>query len=117
MAKSNVKEKVQALLALARQLVQMPGLTWVEASNAVYAPGGPFVRLFPTKADRVAYSKTKESKQIDDLIHSLPTPPTRPGVEILDSKFMIPIPESSSRRAGPRKNGRARVSPSARTAK
>ncbi len=96
MPKSTIKKNALALLALARQLAVTPGLTWVDASNAIYAPGGPFARLFPTKADRVAYGKTEDGQQVDDLIHSLPAPPVSPIVEQLDPKCFIPI---SRRRA------------------
>ena len=98
MSKPTVKGKAQALLALVEQLAQMPGLTWVDANNAVYAPGGPFSRLFPSKADRVAFGKTKESEQIDGLITSLPEPPVRPwpsGEE--HNGVMIPVGKSAAR--------------------
>src|SRR5450631_83247 len=98
-AKSSIKEKAQALLALVQQLAQMPGLTWVDANNAIYAPGGPFVRLFPSKAERVAFRKTKESEQIGALIVSLPEPPVRPwpkGEE--HNGIMIPVRKSAARR-------------------
>ena len=98
MKKEQHKAKVRALLALARQLAQMPGLTWVDANNTLYSPGGPFARLFPTKAERVAYGKTKESQQIDDLICSLPEPPVRPGPPEDWTKFMIPIRKPAKRR-------------------
>jgi hypothetical protein len=47
MSKRTIKSRAQELLTLARNLAQTPGLTWVEANNAVYGPGGPFTRLFP----------------------------------------------------------------------
>lgn len=97
MPKPTLKDKAQALLTLAQQLVQMPGLTWVDANNTLYSPGGPFARLFPTKVERVAFEKTKESRQIDDLICSLPEPPVRPGPPEDLTKFMIPI-KSAKRR-------------------
>jgi hypothetical protein len=75
MARRNSKDSAQELLTLARQLAQTPGLTWVEANNAVYGPGGPFARLFPTEADRVAFGKSEASREIDALIDSLPDPP------------------------------------------
>ena len=99
MLKSTVKKNAQALLALARQLAETPGLTWVDANNAIYAPGGPFARLFATEADRVAYGKTDESKQIDELIDSLPEPPVRPGPPEDWTKFMIPIDKPAKRRS------------------
>lgn len=105
MPKSTIKNNAIALLALARQLAVTPGLTWVDANNAIYAPGGPFARLFPTKADRVAFGKTKESLQIDNLIHSLPEPPVRAEVEQLDPKCFIPIP----RRRTPSRSSKRKV--------
>jgi hypothetical protein len=104
-----MKGKAQALLTLVEQLAQMPGLTWVDANNAVYAPGGPFALLFPTKADRVAFGKTKESEQIDALITSLPEPPVRPwpkGEE--HNGVMIPVRKSAARRSRQRIAGRIR---------
>jgi hypothetical protein len=100
MGKPSIKEKAQALLALADQLAQMPGLTWVDANNAIYAPGGPFARLFPTKAARVAFGKTKESEQIDALIDSLPESPVRPWPNgEKHNGIMIPVRKSASRRS------------------
>lgn len=117
MLKTTVKENSRALLALARQLAITPGLTWVDASNAIYAPGGPFSRLFPTRADRVAYGKTKESEQIDDLIHSLPEPPVSPIRERIDAKFMIPVPKQKRRRsASHADNGKRSRQPARRKA-
>ena len=42
-------------------------------------------------------AKTKESKQIDDLICGLPEPPVRPGPPEDLTKFMIPIEKSADR--------------------
>ena len=108
MQKTTVKKNVQALLALARQLAETPGLSWVDASNAIYAPGGPFARLFPTKTARLAYSKMQESEEIDDLIHSLPEPPVRPGPREDWTKSMIPIRKPAKRRSRPRIGSRTR---------
>src|SRR5437588_5078535 len=75
MSKTRIRDRARELLTLARKLAETPGLTWVEANNAVYGPGGPFARLFPSVADRLAFAKSDESKQIDALIDSLPDPP------------------------------------------
>ena len=75
MSKKTIKSRAQELLTLAFKLADTPGLTWVEANNAVYGPGGPFARLFPSATERVAFAKTEESRQIDKLIDSLPEPP------------------------------------------
>jgi hypothetical protein len=66
------------LLTLARKLAETPGLIWVEANNAAYGPGGPFVRVFLTKADRAAFARAEEHRQVDELIDSLPDPPVGP---------------------------------------
>lgn len=108
MSKRTIKERARALLTLVQELVRTPGLTWVDASNAVYAPGGPYVRLFPTEAERIAVEKTKEGKQIETLIHSLPEPPVRAGPPEDWTKFMIPIRKPVTRRSGRRVGSGAR---------
>src|SRR5882724_10526160 len=75
----SIKERAQALLTLVETLVETPGLTWEAASNAVFAPGGPFWYLFRTEAARVAFGKTTEGRRIDGLIFSLPAAPLRPA--------------------------------------
>ncbi|HEX3147727.1 MAG TPA: toxin-antitoxin system HicB family antitoxin [Gemmataceae bacterium] len=81
-------------MTLARKLSETPGLTWVEANNAIFGPGGPFVRLFPTKSDRAAFAGTKERGQIDELIDSLPDPPVGPQRREYSGKFNVRIPKS-----------------------
>jgi predicted HicB family RNase H-like nuclease len=92
--KKSIKERAQAILTLVKELVETPGLTWVDASNAVYAPGGPFGRMFLTEAERIAFGISKEGKQIDDLIASLPEPPVRPLPKDYSGKFNVRIPKS-----------------------
>jgi hypothetical protein len=94
MGKRNTQKGVQELLTLARKLAETPGLTWVEANNAIYGPGGPFVRLFPTKSDRATFARTKERKQIDELIDSLPDPPVGLQHREYSGKFNVRIPKS-----------------------
>ena len=55
MSKRSTKSRANELLTLARKLAETPGLTWIEANNAVYGPGGPFARLFPSATDRTAF--------------------------------------------------------------
>ncbi len=76
------------------QLAETPGLTWVEANNAVYGPGGPFARLFPTARDRAAFAKTEESRQLDQLIDGLPEPPVAPQRREYSGKFNVRLPKS-----------------------
>lgn len=93
MAKRSAKTRAQELLEFARTLKDS-GLTWVEANNSIYGPGGRFVRLFPSKRDRLAFAKTDESRQIDALIDSLPEPDVRPSRQEYSGKFVVRVPKS-----------------------
>jgi predicted HicB family RNase H-like nuclease len=94
MSKQTMESRAQELLARVRELVQTAGLTWVEANNAIYGPGGPFARMFPNEKDRVAFSKTKESKLVDRLIDSLPDPAVGPQRREYSGKFNVRVPKS-----------------------
>jgi predicted HicB family RNase H-like nuclease len=94
MSKRSIKSRAQELLSLARQLADTPGLTWVEANNVIYGPGGPFARLFPTSKDRVAFARVEESRAIDQLIDSLPEPPVQPQRREYSGKFNVRVPKS-----------------------
>jgi hypothetical protein len=94
MSKRNVKNSLQELLALARKLAETPELTWVEANNAIYSPGGAVMRLFPSKTDQMAFEKSPEREQIDALIDSLPEPPVRTDPKAYSGKFNVRIPKT-----------------------
>ncbi len=94
MSRRSIQSRAQELLTLARQLAETPGLTWVEANNAVYGPGGPFARLFPSAKDRVAFAKLEESRHMDQFIDSLPEPPTGPQRREYSGKFNVRVPKS-----------------------
>jgi predicted HicB family RNase H-like nuclease len=94
MAKRSTKTAAQDLLTLARKLSETRGITWVEANNAIYGPGGPFARLFPSAKDRISFAKTQESRQIDELIDSLPEPPVGPQRREYSGKFNVRVPKS-----------------------
>lgn len=94
MSNRNIKGRAQQLLKLAQNLAATPGLTWVEANNAVYGAGGPFVRLFPTTSARAAFAKTAESRRIDELIDSLPEPVDAPQQREFSGKFNVRLPRS-----------------------
>jgi predicted HicB family RNase H-like nuclease len=94
MSKPSIKKRAQELLTLAENLAQTPGLTWVEANNAIYGPGGPFTRLFPTAKDRLAFAKTEEGQSIDELLDSLPEPEVGPQRREFSGKFNVRIPKS-----------------------
>src|SRR5258708_31635047 len=92
MSKRSIESRAQELLTRARQLAQVSDLTWVEANNAVYGPGGPFARLFPSATDRTAFAKTEASRLIDELIDRLPDPPVGPQRRDSSAKFNVPVP-------------------------
>ena len=94
MSKRSIKTRARELLVLARKLSETAGLTWVEANNAVYGPGGPFARLFPSIKDRVAFTRTAESRAIDELIDSLPEPQLRSQRREYSGKFNVRVPKS-----------------------
>ena len=94
MTKRSIKSRARELLTLARKLAEAPGLTWVEANNALYGPGGPFTRLFPGVKDRAAFAKTDESRHIDELLDSLPEPPVAPQRREFSGKFNVRLPKS-----------------------
>jgi predicted HicB family RNase H-like nuclease len=94
MSKRSIKSRAEELLTLGRQLAATPGLTWVEANNAVYGPGGPFARLFPGVRDRAAFAKTEESRQLDQLIDGLPEPSVGPQRREYSGKFNVRVPKS-----------------------
>ena len=94
MSKRSIKSRAQELLTLARKLSEAPGLTWVEANNAIYGPGGPFTRLFPTTKDRVAFSTMEESRHVDEILDRLPEPAVGPQRREFSGKFNVRIPKS-----------------------
>ena len=94
MSKRSMKSRANELVTLARKLAETPGLTWVEANNAVYGPGGPFARLFPSATDRTTFAKTEASRRIDELIDRLPDPPVGPQRRDYSGKFNVRVPRS-----------------------
>ena len=93
MALRSVKARAQELWEFARNL-KRSGLTWVEANNAIYGPGGRFAKLFSTKSYRLAFAATDESRKIDELIDSLPEPDVQPAREEYSGKFVVRVPKS-----------------------
>ena len=94
MSKRTLKSRAQELLTFAGKLSETPGLTWVEANNALYGPGGPFARLFGDSKDRLAFGKLPESRRIDELIDALPEPPVGPQRRDYSGKFNVRVPKS-----------------------
>jgi len=93
MGKRSMKSRAQELLEVAHGLKDS-GLTWVEANNAIYGPGGRFAQLFSTKTDRMAFARMEESRKLDELIDSLLEPDIRPSREEYSGKFVVRVPKS-----------------------
>lgn len=53
-----------------------------ELFNAIFSPTGKATELFPTEADRGAFTRTRESKSVFKLIHTLPNPPVSEFVDL-----------------------------------
>jgi hypothetical protein len=86
------KEKVSAKIAAkARQALQFAerraaeSADWTELHNALFGLGGKATVLFATEAERTAFSRTEQYKQILALMDRLPPPPSKGFVEMLAS--------------------------------
>jgi HicB-like protein involved in pilus formation len=82
----SAKKKPQVsphIVAKARQVLEFTkqraseAADWMELSNALFAPGGRATEAFPTPAERTAFCKTAEYKQILALMNRLPSPPLK----------------------------------------
>ncbi len=95
--------KPASIAARARQLLEFAeqraaqAANWVELHNALFGLGGKANELFPTEAERTAFSRTPESKQISALMDGLPSPPVKGFVELLataNGAISIRLPRS-----------------------
>jgi len=89
--------KAARLLKIAREAFGRTS-DWTEFSNAVYGIGGPFARLFPTRAEREAFEQTDEHRQIEEMLEKLqggdddeplPATPTQ-----RQARFVLRLPRS-----------------------
>jgi len=94
MSNRSIESRAQELLTQARKLARTSSLTWVAANNAIYGPSGLFTRLFPNAKDRVAFAKTKESREVDRLIDGLPEPAVGRQSREYSGKFNVRVPKS-----------------------
>jgi hypothetical protein len=54
----------------------------IQLWNALYSPDGKATLAFETEAERTAFSKTQEYKQILALMERLPTPPVTEHIDL-----------------------------------
>jgi hypothetical protein len=81
----------KAIAARARQVLEFaqaraPGAAdWLELHFALFGVGGKATELFPTEAERTAFSRTAEYKQIFRLLDQLPRPVAKETSELISS--------------------------------
>src|SRR5947209_6189805 len=88
----NKKTKVSPkIVAKARQVLEFAeqragaAADWLELSNALFGVGGKATLAFATEAERTAFCKTAEYKQLLALLDRLPAPPVKEIVELTAS--------------------------------
>jgi hypothetical protein len=79
-----VVAKAREVLAFAEQRSRAAA-DWMELSNALFAPEGKATQLFPTPAEKTAFCKTAEYKQILALMDRLPSPPVKEVIDLTSS--------------------------------
>jgi hypothetical protein len=58
---------------------------WIDVSNAVFGLGGKATELFPTEAERTAFSRTDEYRRLLALLDTLPQPQVKGFQEMVAS--------------------------------
>lgn len=85
MSQQSISTRAEEALAYATQLANTRHYNWVEATNALFGPGGTITVLFPTREDRIAFSQTDAYKAMAHLLETLPKPPSQPGASTVRS--------------------------------
>ena len=91
--KKSITARGKELLAFAEEQ-KRAGLNWVQANNALYGPGGKFMQLFPSRAERTAFANSPEDKLLTSLLASLPTPPPKELTREASGKLVVRMPKS-----------------------
>ncbi|MFM9959886.1 MAG: toxin-antitoxin system HicB family antitoxin [Planctomycetaceae bacterium] len=92
-SKTKTETPAKELLAIAHGKSKS-AKTWPELHNAVFGPGGPYGRLFPTLSQRTAFSKTSEHKAILKMMESLPAPAREADVDAYSGKLLVRLPKT-----------------------
>jgi hypothetical protein len=89
-AKKNRKVSPR-VIAKARQVLEFAqqraarAADWLELSNALFGLGGKATEMFPTEAERTAFCRTEQYKQILALLDTLPQPQVKGFVDLIAS--------------------------------
>lgn len=86
-APASIAEKAAEAVVIARAAAAK-ATTWDELWNAVYGIGAPLGELFPTQAEREAFARTEESRQIDEMLEKLR------GKTGKQARFVLRLPRS-----------------------
>ena len=87
-AKAKVSKEI---IAKARQVLEFAEAKakevsdWLELHFALYGVDGKASQLFPTEAERTAYTRTAEYKRINALMDTLPYPKKKETQELISS--------------------------------
>ncbi|HVC96332.1 MAG TPA: toxin-antitoxin system HicB family antitoxin [Pirellulales bacterium] len=65
-AKKSIEARAREALAFAREAAKAQ--RWIDFDNALFGVGGKLTELFPNAAERTAYIKTAESKEVLQLL-------------------------------------------------
>ncbi len=78
---AKILARARRTLAFAKERAKNAA-NWMELHNALFAPGGKATELFSTEAERTAFCRTQEYKQILALSDTLSDPPVKGFVEM-----------------------------------
>jgi predicted HicB family RNase H-like nuclease len=70
---SSMADRAEAALREAKKLKQ-DRVSWIDGNNKLFGPEGILSRLFPTRSERAQFTKTIQSKQILEILDTLPEP-------------------------------------------
>ena len=79
---AKILARARRTLAFAKERAKNAA-NWMELHNALFAPGGKATELFSTEAERTAFCRTQEYKQILALSDTLSDPPVKGFVEMV----------------------------------
>ncbi|HUG18917.1 MAG TPA: toxin-antitoxin system HicB family antitoxin [Planctomycetaceae bacterium] len=90
-----IQQKAAAMLKYA-QSAKRGCKTWYDLHNKVFGVGGKLSELFPTKPERLAFSRTVEAAKIHALIESLPgdDPEFSRTLENANGRILVRVPKS-----------------------
>jgi antitoxin HicB len=93
-AKTTAARAREALEFAQRQAAQTK--SWVEFHYALFGIGGRLTTMFPTQADRIAFGKTDEHRQIMELLERLQAEEEDAPAPFPDAsgRFVLRLPRS-----------------------